>query len=213
MENLEPVGVFDPRAVFPLKDSRIRKSCDLRFPTDAEWRERSRKICFVTTPSGHDRSRTEETGEDAANLALFQSIRQDQGEPFDESEASRMIESITRCTVLESGLVDDRFAVRLLLFSRMEVVHLVKIPSAKQERTYRREVLNRETVGRHGRVESRINPAAGEKLYDALEPEARGYAEGASVPLLHKTTVIGELMQALEELEAADPFATATPAP
>lgn len=210
IENLEPVGLFDPRAVFPLKDTeRIKKSCDLRFPTDDEWRARQRKIRSIQIPAGPQQSRTETQGYDEANLDLFNTIRQDkEGEAFDEAEASRMIESLTRCNVLEAGLVDDKFVCRLLLLAGVEVVHILRIPSEKQIRTYQRAVLDTVTKGRRGQVETRLNLGAGERLYDDAKAEARGYADGAAVPLDHKATVATELVLSLEELEVSDPFVT-----
>lgn len=205
-EDLEPLGVFDPKATFPLKAPTIGKSCDLRFPTDDEWKERQRKIRFVNIPAGPNASRSETQGEEQASHELFQKIRIDKGEDFDEAEATKMVDALTRCDVLDSALDGGKFYARMRLIGGVEAIHILNIPSERQIRQYRRELADRVSRGRSGRIETTINLAAGERLYDAIVNGPKGYADGASIPVQHKSRAVGELIAALDDLEADDPM-------
>lgn len=196
----------------PLFDHRLEKTlrlpvpsskrCRLRFPTDQEWVEAHRRVKLVRQNLGRGKSRTETYGVEEGHQQLFNEIRQDDAEPFDEVEASRIIETLTMAEAEPAKPNGSGCTIPLLVVGDVETLHSMRYPSLKNQRRYDREATTVTTLG-GGNVEIRGNLEVTGQLYDDLLIEARGYAEGARVPLAHKQAVISELMASLAELEVA----------
>jgi len=193
--------MFDVSQPIPLKliTPDGDKEVTVNFPTDDQLADRSAKMKLVVRQLGRGKSVTEPQQDHKLDADLFSKIKVD-GEDIDEFYAAQVIARLTRCEVTDSRREGNRFVVELKV-PGAKTVHTMKIPSAKQVQQYSRASF---TVieGRHGMQEMKLNLRAGEELYDALLDKTEGYA--GAVPIVHKSSVISEVMVLLNQDQDAD---------
>ncbi|HZT28808.1 MAG TPA: hypothetical protein VFA33_02920 [Bryobacteraceae bacterium] len=181
------------------------KTAFLRLPTNQEMLERLDQQRSIRRTIGRRKSQTEFVPNLKADLDLFNKIRLDKdGAEFDEFEAGNAISKLSFCEVTDCQRAGDEYRIALRTpFG--ETIHQVKIPMQRDITVYRRTVVSSTDLP-HGQEELRyrIEPAVG--LYDSVVTKVEGYAASikpADVPPHHKSSVVVELVQAIDDLDPA----------
>ena len=194
------------------------KSAVLRLPSNQEMIERLSLHKSIRRTIGRRKSQMESIPNLKADLDLFNLIRLDKGGvEFDEYEASDSIgkityNEVTDYTTEEGGAfvthsgcerVGDQYRITLKTpFGT--TTHTMNIPSRRDITFYRRSVISSIDLP-HGQeeVRYRIEPAV--TLYNAAVSAFDGYASSykpEDIPPHHKSSVIIELVQAIDELDS-----------
>ena len=197
----------------PNEGIRIRvpnppKTAMVRLPSSQEILDRLAQQKSIRRNLGRRKSRTDFVPNHAADLALFNAIRLDKGaadfQEFDEFEASTAISKLTFCDVTECVRVGDEYRITLQTpFG--DTAHTMKIPTQRDIMLYRRLVVASTDLP-HGQEELRYRTEPAVELYDAVVSKAEGYAPDrkiTDVPPHHKSAVVVELVQAIDDLDPA----------
>jgi hypothetical protein len=181
------------------------KTAFLRLPTNQEMLERLDQQKSIRRTIGRRKSQTEFVPNLKADLDLFNKIRLDKdGAEFDEFEAGNAISKLSFCEVTDCQRAGDEYRVTLRTpFG--ETVHMVKIPTQRDITVYRRTVVSSTDLP-HGQEELRYRIEPAVDLYDSVVTKIEGYAapiKPADVPPHHKSAVVVELVQAIDDLDPA----------
>ena len=174
------------------------KICKLRWPTDAEWCTRSKRLRTVRRFVGTGQATTEVAGAARADAELFELIRIDKdGASFDEAEASRAIGKLEAATSTVE-LEGDVYVVTLAVPGG-EVRHRLKIPRQSDIAEYARGAVKRTEERRS--IVTTVNLEAGGVLWGKISDGTEGYAEGSGVPVTHKDLAVSEMLALLQSEE------------
>jgi hypothetical protein len=181
------------------------KTAILRLPTSEEMLERLGQQKSIRRNIGRRKSQTEFVPNAKADLDLFNKIRVDKdGAEFDEFEAGNAISKLSFCEVTSCQRAGDEYRITLRTpFG--ETIHCVKIPTQRDITVYRRTVVSATDLP-HGQEELRYRIEPAVELYDSVVSKVEGYAAAykpADVPPHHKSAVVVELVQAIDDLDSA----------
>ena len=181
------------------------KTAHLRLPTNEEMLERLDQQKSIRRTIGRRKSQTEFVPNLKADLDLFNKIRLDKDGPeFDEFEAGNAISKLTYAEVTDCQRAGEEYRIALRTpFG--ETVHLVRIPTQRDITFYRRSVVSATDLP-HGQEELRYRIEPAVDLYDSVVTKVEGYAASfkpADVPPHHKSAVVVELVQAIDDLDPA----------
>lgn len=179
-----------------LKTPEGPKGVEVKYPSDEQWISRTSKIKITSRNIGRGKSRDSVTKSEELNAQLFDQIVQNDVK-LDIWEKSTIIERLSKAEVTDSKEDNLHYYITVVVPGG-ETVHKLKRPYEKQKKQYRESAVNF-TTSRNGLTEMTVNLTASETLYDELLVEATGY--DSPVPVIHKSTVIGELMNLLKEEE------------
>lgn len=179
----------------------------VRYPTDQEWCERTRKLRLVQTPIGRGRSTTEAVNAVECNAELYRRIALNGHSGIDAAEAAYVIDRLERCEIAAIEREGGGFAVTLRCVGA-RTVHRLKAPTLKQVQDYRRASVpvpqrNRNVI----EYRTRLEPAG--QLYAELAETAEGY-ESRNIPIIHKEAVVEAVINEIDRLmddEDEDPEA------
>jgi len=179
------------------------KTVRVRFPSDEEWAERQRRRKVVIKQLGRGVSETIIGNAEDADAALLARISDGEGPEVDPFEASRIIEQLSQAEVDDVVQAGDSFRVTLRVLGGV-VMHLLKMPSAKEVFEYRRGFARVLDLP-YNRQELTINLAAAGTLYKKLITATEGYAGEA--PIIHQAVAVKAAIDALDAgfQENADP--------
>jgi hypothetical protein len=181
------------------------KTAHLRLPTSQEMLDRLAQQKSIRRTLGRRKSQTEFVPNPKADLDLFNRIRLDKDGPeFDEFEAGNAISKLTFCDVTDCERAGDEYRVTLKTPFGV-TVHTVKVPTQRDITIYRRTVVSSTDLP-HGQEELRYRIEPAVELYDSVVSKIEGYAASfkpADVPPHHKSAVVVELVQAIEDLDPA----------
>lgn len=201
--------MFNSKATFEItvptgSDPSGKKTCSVRYPTDAEWCERARKTAIIRRQLGPDAVVSETPDDERIDAELFAKIRTDSGEQaFDSAEASYVISKLESCRVVDCAREGIVFRVSMRVPGG-SVVHSLKMPMKKDEMEYQRNIAR--PIQRRHHVELRIYLEPGGDLWGKCLVDAEGYAEASEVPIVHKNAAIAEILRVMStEAEEADP--------
>lgn len=177
-----------------IKIALPKKTAVVRFPTAKEQNQ--------YTEAAHNRKPSDDEPDLKAEADLFQAIRLDKGEAFDQYEAQFAIIHLLGVQVVSSQKVgDDHVFTIKTPFG--EVVHTLRAPSFKQMALFERAIAKQPA--------GRFTLKPGIKLYDDLHEQHTGYTSSYSVediPGDHKSLCIAEIRLAhfmIDPIQAADP--------
>ncbi len=192
-----------PAAGITIRVPNPPKTAQLRLPTNEEMLERLDQQKSIRRTIGRRKSQTEFVPNLKADLDLFNKIRLDKdGAEFDEFEAGNAISKLSFCEVTDCQRAGDEYRIALRTpFG--DTVHLVKIPTQRDITVYRRTVVS-STELPHGQEELRYRIEPAVDLYDSVVTKIEGYAapiKPADVPPHHKSAVVVELVQAIDDLD------------
>ena len=181
------------------------KTAQLRLPTNEEMLERLDQQKSIRRTIGRRKSQTEFVPNLKADLDLFNKIRLDKdGAEFDEFEAGNAISKLSFCEVTDCQRAGDEYRI-VLRTPFGETVHMLKIPTQRDITVYRRTVVSSTDLP-HGQEELRYRIEPAVDLYDSAMTKIEGYATSfkpADVPPHHKSAVVVELVQAIDDLDPA----------
>jgi hypothetical protein len=189
----------EPEKGFPVTiSSGTDKTCHVRFPTDAEWCERVRKIRVYRTPVGRDKFKSDAPGQVEVDLALFTKIRldPDSGVEFDAAEASKVITKLDSCRIIDAARDGNQFRITLEV-PLAEVSIVLKSPTQRQAKTYEDSSMSLLSSRRTQEWRSFLEPAG--ELFDAVFISQDGYASDTHIPVIHKYAAVRELLDQGEE--------------
>lgn len=188
------------------------KAVTVRFPTDEEWAERTRRRKVLIRHLGRGRSETVPEPSEAADAELLAKIRltgADAGAEVDPYEAGRILDQLALAEVEDVSPEPGDYRVRLRVPGAI-TGHSLRVPSAKELFEYKRSFARIVDLP-YNRQEITINLAAGATLYDRLCLAVEGYAPGADgaspatqVPIIHKAAAVRAAIDALEAAYAED---------
>ena len=188
---------------FTFKIPSPAKSAVLRLPTNQEMLDRLNKHKSIRRTIGRRQSQTESVPNLKADLDLFNAIRLE-GPDFDEFEAAVALGKITSNEVTDCERVGDQYRVTLKTAFGI-TTHTLNIPSQRDITVYRRSVVSSIDLP-HNCEEIRFRTEPAVALYNAVVTDFTGYAESykpEDVPPHHKSSVVIELIQAIEELDSS----------
>lgn len=196
------MDIFHSEANFEIVLRREGVTVVVRMPSQAEWAARGRLIKSILHRLGPGQTETRTEGVEAADLGLLASIRVDNGEPLDDACASAIIERLTRADVEDEPVREGPgFLIPITAFGGIVTHHLLRIPTLKETRAYRKAAYSFVDL-RRGRQQVKVSVDAICDFYDGLLQRVDGY-EGA-VPPMHKMAAVTELMAILDELESEE---------
>lgn len=195
-------GVEQPVRGFTFRVPNPPKTAILRLPTPAEMTDRLSKQKSIRRTLGRRKSQTEYLPNPKADLELFNKIKVG-GEAFDEFEAGNAVGKLTRNEVMSCERVGDEYRITVNTpFG--DTVHHLAIPTARDITLYRRSAMTSVDLP-HGQEELRYPVEPAVALYDATIKSFEGYADGykkEDIPPHHKSSVVVELANAIDELDA-----------
>jgi hypothetical protein len=172
------------------------KQCKVRFPTDAEWCERTRKVKVLRTNIGRDQYISDVTGQLDADAALLEKIRVDKdGVAFDPAEASRVITQLDSVRVESVERQGTSFQVILSVFGGETTVTL-RCPTLRQSSEFEQRSMHFISGRRSQEWRSNLEPAG--ELFDALHISNAEYA--GAIPITHKYATVREVLDRCEEV-------------
>ncbi len=196
-----PIAGFDIGRTYRVKFPNGEQG-RFRFPSDEEWRERSRGIKFIEKSLGRGKSTSRAEGVDEADEWLIERIIVGDGaKPADlgEIDASQIVDVVTDTNVLDCELDGDSYRIVMRVTGGMETIHRLRTPTTKERRRYERS--SARTINTPSGSETRANIDATGDLYDLLLASVEGYAELQPPPLAHKVAAVTALIGALSEIE------------
>jgi hypothetical protein len=149
-----------------------KKSATVRLPSPVEL-----------TAFYDDASKTKDTEDRTPYVTLFNKIRSDQGESFDEYESAFSIDNLLSYTVTSTTKDGDEYTVSIKTpFG--PVVHKLRPLTMKEMVIYTKDAMNRNaSTSRNASV----------KLYDSLVQTTDGYKSSEDIPVYHKVPVMTEV--------------------
>lgn len=186
-------------------DPSGKKTCLVRFPTDAEWCERARKTVIVRKQLSADASTSEMPDDDRLSAELFAKIRTDDGRPeMDAAEGAYVIQRLENCRVLSCEREGIQFRITMKVPGG-EVIHTLRMPKLADEREFSRMSAPPPIQRRH-HSEIRIYLEPSGELWGKCHISTSGYADGSAVPIIHKSQAISEMLRAIsQDGEEKDP--------
>jgi hypothetical protein len=170
------------------------KTVRVRFPSDDEWTERQRRRKVIVKQLGRGISETTIPNGEDIDAALLAKVRTEEGPEVDAFEAQKVIEQLATCDVDDVVLAGDSFRVVLRVLGGT-VVHLLKMPSAKDVNQYRRGFARVLDLP-FNRQELTINVRAAGDLYKKLTDAIEGYV--GDVPVIHQAVAVKAAIDALD---------------
>jgi hypothetical protein len=176
----------------------------LGLPTNEQMLERlNQQKPILRRSLGRGKSKTEYTPNTKADMDLFSRIRLDKDGPeFDEYEAADTLARLASAEVIDCQNQGNQYVVTIKTpFG--EAKHTLGGPMRRDLAQYRSSVVDSVDLPR-GVEELRHRVAPAVALYDAVVLKIEGYAAeytAANIPPHHKSAVVAELVQALEEID------------
>ena len=201
--------MFNTQAEIQLSiQSGGKKTAVVRWPTDSEWAERSRRKKTVRRWMGRGKSTVEILDREAADRELWQKIVIQAPEDLDDAEIGAFLGRLEFTEVLSSERFADQITIEIQVTDLIRngepafvSKHTLKIPTQAQIRAYGMKAIHR-VDGRREQI-STVRLEAGGELYDAVVVSSEGYS--GPTPLPHKDEVVMELLQSISTGEDDDP--------
>lgn len=185
---------FAPGAVFTVPlISGTRMEVAVRWPSDAQWIEKARRVRIVEREIGRGKVDREVVGAEEACAALYAANRADGSPDLDAYEARAVIDQLEATEIVAIERDGDVFTVSMEAHG-CELTHRLATPTQRQMHDFNRARLKSVPARRAREIRFDLAPAG--VLYDALAPRTEGY-DGA-VPLPHKFAVVSELLEEID---------------
>lgn len=170
------------RIPYPKKEATVRLPSNLEIAAYLDAYNKKKKV---------------DVDDKQPDVDLFNKLRSDKGEDFDEYECSYIVNNLLSSDVKSCEKEGDEYTVTVKTpFG--ETVHTLRPPSIREMSLYRSGTVSQDPkASRNSSV----------KLYDTLMQRIEGYATDADVSLLHKMAVISRIYIAHVQIDPiqADP--------
>jgi hypothetical protein len=182
-----------------LRTAHGKTDITVRWPSDEEWGAHRKRRKIMQRQLGRGATETEiETGE--ADAKLYDAIKLNGAPPLSVAEATRIVDTIATCDVLNVDLHAEDAEVQLQTLMG-EVKHTVRIPTMDQVRTLQRST--RLITLPYNRQEIKTNLETSTLLWDQCAGRTEGYT--GPVPNIHKDVAIRAVVAAIDQ-EAAPKY-------
>ena len=213
----------DHLPAIPILIQNPQKTACLRLPTAEEISAYTGSIRQLTRNVGRRQSEDVDVPNHEAERKLFQALRIDKGEDFDDAEARYAINLALKHDVVDCERDGEQYVVTLrTLWGAM--THTCRVPTTRELQNYRDNVIRSRALPRNTE-ERRFPPNVPTEFYDAIIVSVDGYSprfnvpvgtvngnrhviEGAElkallpqIPPHHKRSVAGEISSAIYDLD------------
>lgn len=171
----------------------------LRFPTDDELCDRSRKQRAIQQNLGRGKTKTEIKNYSETNEELFDRILLHTDATLDDAEKSALVGKLLRAEVLDLERIGAQVEVTLDTIFPEPVKHVVNIPRERDVVKYNRSTVSGTDSQRFRELRFSLEPAA--ELYDKMRVSESGFAEGSAIPIYLKAAVVSAVLQELREAD------------
>jgi hypothetical protein len=198
---------FDMREPVFLQGIRVASAgnlpidIEIRYPSDEEWSRWLKQKRFTIRQMGRGVSETIQPPPSELDVQLYEKIKLNGAPPLTPAEASRLLDRLQTCQILEVKLegADAEVETRT---SFGTITHRLKIPNADQVDAYKRSALRRLDLP-HNQSHAIFSQEVAGKIYD----ECGGHSDDCSggVPLPHKHDVLKAVIDDIDlEFRAKD---------
>jgi hypothetical protein len=187
------IKLFDSTKPFNVEihSGKIRK-CILKFPTDAQWIERTKAQRIVQTDLGRGKSQSATTPIERFDEQLFQKLLIETSDEFDEYEASLAVDRLAKCEIIEHEEVgNNQVKISAEVFGGAVITVVFDHPRRRLVAEYSAAVAKK--TFQRGGSEIRVFLEPANPFFKATFVSAEGYAEGSEIPIVHKDTLVTEL--------------------
>ena len=183
-----------------IKIRRPAKTAVVRLPSPEELVDYLRAQKTIYRNQGRGKGQSEAVPNPKSDRELFDKIRLDKDGPkFDEYETASTLAQVTWHRIQAAEREGEGWKIGLeTKFGN--TMHVVEVPTERDLAIYRRKCYQATDLP-HGAEERRFPPEAPMELYGAVIKRIEGYAstDPAAVPPHHKSAVVIELLNALED--------------
>lgn len=181
-----------------------KKTCKVRYPSDAEWCERVRRVKIYRTPVGRDKFQSDAPGQVEADADLFAKIRldADTGVEFDPAEAGAVISKLDVCRIDKVERENGNYQI----FAQVppfrgddtgeQVTVTLRPVTMRQAAEFERRSMTFLSGKRSQEFKSTLEPAA--SLFPELFVSQEGYS--GAIPVVHQYAFLRELLDQTEQL-------------
>ncbi len=190
----------------PIKAKVVRPDGDvlitLRYPSNEQWIERSRRRKIRTRNLGGGKSQSIPQSPDPQDAELVNSLRIDESPEVDEYEAKRILDSLGSVQIDEEP-VREGSIIRVPMRARgIDLVHALRIPTERERGSFLESsgipVISHGSIDTYG-----FNLGAAEATYRQLCQESIGYK--GMVPVPHMLAAINAAFEFIDkQLEGDD---------
>jgi hypothetical protein len=191
----------------PIKTKLIRPDGDvvitLRFPSDDEWIERSRRRKIRSRNLGNGKTQNIPQAPDLQDMTLVNSLVIGEGKVEDEHEAKRVLDRVSTATV-DSDIVREGSNLRIpLRIFGVQTMHIVRVPTERERGEFLQNsgipTISQGSIDTYG-----FNLGGAADLYAKLKKDVIGY-DGA-VSVVHALAVVSAAFEFIDqEIEGDDP--------
>ncbi|HEY1896749.1 MAG TPA: hypothetical protein VGG62_10775 [Terracidiphilus sp.] len=183
----------DSTITIGLRTATGKADITVRWPNDEEWAAHRRRRKIMQVQLGRGQTETQiDTGE--ADAKLYDSIKLNGAQALTQAEATRIIDTLATCDVIDVQLGAESADVTLNTLMG-ETKHTVRIPTMDEVRTLQKST--RLISLPYNRQEIRTNLDAAASLWDKCGGKGEAY-EGP-VPAVHKDSAIRAVISAIEQ--------------
>ena len=170
------------------------KSVLVRWPSDEEWAERSKKRKIIIQRLGRGVTETKPPEPGDADLALYGKIALNGTPALTKGEAFQVAETLSTCTITNVEIDGDYATVEMIVLTG-PVRHTLKIPSADQVVAFRRSGF-RLLDQPFNRQEITLFLDPGGKLWDTCGGKSEDYQ--GPVPVIQKDAAVRAVIDCIE---------------
>jgi hypothetical protein len=197
--------MFDSSQPFPVKIfSGVERVESLRYPTDEELIDRSKRLRSVRRNLGRGRAQWDTVNNEAVNADLFEKLRSANGDAahYDAAEAAKFVDKLLEWDLVSSRRDGDQFEIELAVTSRRhKVKHVLRMPTQRQMADFSKATYR--STDTKGGLEMRVLVEPSGRLWENLHVSTEGYANG-HVPISHKQHAISEAIELIAQLDEGD---------
>jgi hypothetical protein len=191
----------------PVKLKVIRPDGDvtitLRFPTDEEWIERSRRRKIRSRNLGNGKTQSIQNPPDSHNAELVNGLRVGECAEVDLHEAKRILDRISTAAI-DGDITREGANLRIpLKILGVSTVHIIRIPT-ERERGEFLQMSGVPTISQGNIDTYGFNLGGAADLYPKLRKDAIGYTGNVSV--VHALAILNAAFEFIDqEIEGEDP--------
>lgn len=198
---------FNTEAIFSNSvNSGSVRVFSVRWPTDKEWCDNSKRKKFSERSVGQYTSEFDDSGNELSDSALFEAIRLDKdGPPWGPFEAAAAIEKIKRSRIKSSAFSGDAYRIELVAH-KCPTVHQIRMPTLDRIGRFGKSSVRmyRVTNGRQTQTDLIEFIEHYGPLYDEHVESVEGYV--SAVPIIHKYAIMTEVIRLMRVEEDAEDF-------
>jgi hypothetical protein len=186
--------MFDSKTEIELSMDNGQRKVVVRWPTDAEWIDRTRLRKFTIRRLGRGVSENVPPEPIESDVKLYNAIALNGAPPVTPAEAGFLLDQMGQAQVTGVRVEGDDAIVEVQILTG-EAIHRMRLPKADQVQQFRRASFRLFDLP-YGQQQFQLNPDAGGRLYDACNGSSEDYV--GAVPVIHKDVVARNVVDFIE---------------